>query len=65
MLGVKIDHPDPRIIKIGKNTEKNPEDLMKLSVTQIPMKNHQQSPVWKTQSKWKNNNEVMIFKQIA
>ena len=29
------------IIKIGQDTEKSPVDLMRFSVTQIPVKNHQ------------------------
>ena len=35
------DHPDYSIIKIGQNTEKNPGDLRRLSVTQIPLRSHQ------------------------
>ena len=34
------DHPDYSIIKIGQNTEKSPEDLRKLAVTQIPVMNY-------------------------
>ena len=33
------DHPDYSMIKIGKNTEKNPGDLRRLTVTRV--KNHQ------------------------
>ncbi len=28
------------IVKIGQNTEKSPEDLRRLAVTQTPMKDH-------------------------
>ena len=35
------DHPDYRIVKIGQNTEKSPENLSRLSVT--PVKKHQQT----------------------
>ena len=36
------------MILIGKNTEKSPGDLRKLSVTQIPVKDHQLTLAWKT-----------------
>ena len=35
------DHPNYCIIKIGQNTEKVPEDLWRLVVTQTPVRNHQ------------------------
>ena len=35
------DHPDYSITKICQNTEKSPEDLSRLAVSQIPVKNHQ------------------------
>ena len=35
------DHPNYSIIKIGQNTEKSPEDLRRLAVTQTPVKDHQ------------------------
>ena len=34
-------HPDYSIIKIGKNTEKSPGDLRRLTVSQTPGRNHQ------------------------
>ena len=34
------DHPDYSIIKIGQNTEKSPEDLRRLAVTQTLNRNH-------------------------
>ena len=34
-------------IKIGLNTEKNPGDLRRLTVTQTPVKNHQRELMWK------------------
>ena len=37
----RSNHLDYSITKIGQNTEKNPEDLMRLAVTQTPVKNHQ------------------------
>ena len=36
------------IIEIGQNTEKNPGDLSRLAVTQIPVKDHQLTLMWKT-----------------
>ena len=35
------DHSDDSIIKIDKNTEKNPEDLRRLADTQTSVKSHQ------------------------
>ena len=35
------DHPNYCIIAIGQNTEKSPEDLRRVAVTQIPVKCHQ------------------------
>ena len=35
------NHPKYIIIKIGQNTEKSPEDLRRLAVTQTPVRNHQ------------------------
>ena len=35
------DHPNDSIIKNGQNTEKSPEDLRRLAVTQTSVKNHQ------------------------
>ena len=37
------DHPDESIVKIDLNTQKRPGDLMKLVVTQSPVKDHQQT----------------------
>ena len=34
------DHPNHSIIENGQNTEKSPEDLRRLAVTQTPVKNH-------------------------
>ena len=42
------DHPNDSTVKIGRNTEKNPEDLRRLAVTQTPVKDHQLLLVWKT-----------------
>ena len=33
------DHPNDSIIKIGQNTEKSPEELRRLAVTQTPVEN--------------------------
>ena len=41
------DHPS-NIIKIGQNTEKSPEDLRRLAVTQTPVRNHLLTLVRKT-----------------
>ena len=35
------DHPNYCIIEIGQNTEKSNGDLMRLAVSQTPVKNHQ------------------------
>ena len=35
------DHLNDHIVESGQTTEKNPEDLMKPSVTQTPVKDHQ------------------------
>ena len=42
------DNPNYSITMIGQNTEKSPGDLRRLAVTQTPMKDHQQTLVWKT-----------------
>ena len=41
------DHPNDSIIENGQNTEKSPEDLRKLAITQTPMKNHRLTVMWK------------------
>ena len=38
---ISADHPDNRVIKIGKKTEKSTGDSGRLSVTQNPVKDHQ------------------------
>ena len=35
------DHPNQIIVEIGQNTEKSPEDLSRLTITQTPVENHQ------------------------
>ena len=35
------DHPNYSTIKNGQNTEKSPEDLQRLAVTQAPVKDYQ------------------------
>ena len=35
------DHPNYSIIEISQNTKKNPGDLRRLTVTQIPIENYQ------------------------
>ena len=35
------DYPNFSIVKIGQNTEKSPEDLRRLALTQTPAENHQ------------------------
>ena len=35
------DHPNYSIIENGQNTKKSPGDLMRLAVTQTPVKNSQ------------------------
>ena len=35
-------------VEIGQNAEKSPEDLRRLGITQIPVKDHQLMMVWKT-----------------
>ena len=36
-----LDHLNYSIVEIGQNTEKSPEDLRRLAVTQTPVKDHQ------------------------
>ena len=40
--------PNYIIVKIGQNTEKSPGDLKRFAVTQTPVKDHQQTLMWKT-----------------
>ena len=39
------DHPNHSIAKIGQNTEKNPGDLRRRTVTQTPVKDHLLKPL--------------------
>ena len=41
------DHPNYRIIKIGQNTGKSPDNLRRLAVTQTPLKDYLLMLVWK------------------
>ena len=41
-LGIRGEHSDYRIIKIGQNTEKRPGDFRRLAITQTPMRIYQQ-----------------------
>ena len=45
------DHPNYRILEISQNTERSPGVLRRLSVTQIPVKDHQLTLVGKTREK--------------
>ena len=38
---LEVDHPNCSIIENGQNTEKSPEDLRRLAVTQTPVEDHQ------------------------
>ena len=49
------DHPDYSIVKIGQNTEKSPGDLIRLSITQTPVKGHQQELEWKNRKELNEN----------
>ena len=42
------DYPNDSIAEDGQNTETSPGDLMRLAVTQTPVKNHQLTLMWKT-----------------
>ena len=42
------EHSDYSIIKIGQNTENDPEDLRWLAVAHTPVEDHQLMLVWKT-----------------
>ena len=46
--GINLDQPNYNLFAIGQNTEKNPGYLSKLAVTQVPVKNHQLTLLWKT-----------------
>ena len=41
------DYPNDSIAKNGQKTEKGPDDLRIIAVTQIPVKNHQLTLMWK------------------
>ena len=41
------DNSNYCIIEISQNTEKSPGDLKRLAVTQIPVKDHQLTLMWK------------------
>ena len=43
-----VDHPDYSVVEIGQNTEKSTADLMRLVVTQTPVKYHLLILMWKT-----------------
>ena len=45
---VSGDHPNNYIIENGQNTEKSPENLRRLAVTQTPLKDNQLTLMWKT-----------------
>ena len=47
-LEVSGYYPDDSIAEDGQNTETSPGDLMRLAVTQTPVKNHQLILMWKT-----------------
>ena len=46
------DHPNYCIIEILQNTEKSPGHLKRLAVPQTPVKDHQQTLIWKTLKGW-------------
>ena len=48
-------HPNYGIVEIDQNSEKNPGDLRGLAVTQIPVKDNQQTIAWKTRKEKYNN----------
>ena len=50
------DHPNYYIIENGQNTEKSPEDLRRLAITQAPVKDHQLTLMWKILNEQNNNN---------
>ena len=39
------EYPNDSITENGQNTKKSPEDLMRIAVTQTPVKNHQLTPM--------------------
>ena len=45
---ISREYPDYSIIKISQNTEKSPEDLMRLAVTTTQVRSHQLALVWKS-----------------
>ena len=59
------DHPNYSAIKIGLNTEKSPGDLRRLAVTQIPVKNHPLTLVWKALIIIKNILTARIQKTLS
>ena len=43
--GAGGDCPNYSLIEVGQNTEKSPDDLKRLAVTQTQVKNHQLMPM--------------------
>ena len=50
------DHPNDGIIDISQNTEKSPEDLRRLAVTQTPVRTHRLTLVGKVHKGVNNDN---------
>ena len=53
---MSVDYSNYCITEIGQNTEKSTVDLMKLAVTQTPVKNHQLMLIGKTLKEYDNKN---------
>ena len=52
-------HPNYYLIENCQNTEKCPEDLKRLAVTQNPVKDHELILMWKNNPRVNNNNSTM------
>ena len=50
------DHPNYNIVEIGQNTEKSPEDLRRLVITQTRLENHLQTLMSKALNNNNDNN---------
>ena len=59
------DHSKYNIVMIVQKTEKSPGDVRRLAVTQIPVRKHQLTLVWKIRKGVNNNNNNNSNKQIT
>ena len=58
------DHPNYNIIKIDQNTEKSPEDLGRLAVTQTAVRNHRLTLPWKLKECEKKDEYLDLTREL-